>query len=371
MPAQRSVKQNAIALARGQTEPRPRPGSGIDCSLQPVLNQSASTDVWLCSLPYVAPMPHELMSNRRKPLSDTEVYSLLFIGACIGIGAFVGFLAMGDSAFLEGMANLLETSAPLFGALLGMLFGLGMVGLGSMGIKVFKWLRFQMGFGPRPAEQAEPTRAPRDPSVPSPLTDNLNAVRETGPRLDAALVRARRLDVCTSYVSMAGLERLVGWLDSMDPKCRARLLLGMAPRKWRYGPVNPRAAAFFLAQHLDYNPAADSVLRRLDHHREAGRLELRLRLTQPAALHAKLYVWTDAAGSPASLIGSSNLTKGGLGGQGELNVHVQRAAGIRYLVEWFDGRWQEPESFAAPALLENTRKVVRDKRRPTPAPVPN
>lgn len=264
------------------------------------------------------------MSSRHKPLSDTDVYSLLFMGACIGIGGFVGLIAAGDPAFLEAVAGYLVTSAPLsaplIGSLLGTVFGLAVIGIGALGIKVFKWLRFRLGFGPRPADQAEPTKTPQDPSVPSPLTDNLTAVRETGPRLDTALVQTRRLDICTSYVSMAGLERLVSWLDSMNPKCRVRLLLGMAPQKWRYGPVNPRASAYFLAQHLDYNPAVDSLLQRLDRHREAGRLEFRLRLTQPAALHAKLYVWTDATGRQASLIGSSNLTKGGLGGQGELNV---------------------------------------------------
>ena len=312
------------------------------------------------------------MSNRQKSLSDFDIYALLFIGACVGIGSFTGFFFGGDPNFLEDMIDLLITSAPLsaplFGGLLGMLFGFGVTWIGSIGMTVFKWLRFRLGFAPLPIGKTEPTEDPPNPSVSSPLADNLTAVRETGPRLDAALVQARRLDICTSYVSMAGLERLASWLDSMDPKCRVRLLLGMAPRNWRYGPVTPKAAAFFLAQHFNYNPAVDAILQRLVHHREAGRLELRLRLTQPAALHAKLYVWADAAGRQASLIGSSNLTKGGLGGQGELNVHVQRAAGIRYLIEWFDGRWQEPESFAAPALLEDTRQVVRDKGRPTSAP---
>ena len=154
----------------------------------------------------------------------------------------------------------------------------------------------------------------------------------------------------------------------MDKDARVRLLIGMAAdgwKDWGKGELTTKAAPYFLAQHFrpnqQYDQAAVPFLKRLASHQADGRLEVRLRHPR-AALHAKLYVWTDAEGQQGALIGSSNLTAPGLGGQGELNAHMQKMTGIRYFVAWFDARWQERASVGDPKLLEHTRQVVASNR---------
>ena len=141
-----------------------------------------------------------------------------------------------------------------------------------------------------------------------------------------------------------------------------RLLIGMAPTGWQYGRATAKSAAYFLAQHLDYDPAASPVLQRLEQHRRAGRLHLSLRLVRAGRLHAKLYLWTAQQGTQGALVGSSNLSDSGLSEQGELNVYVQRPDALQHLERWFAERWQEPHSYAVSSVLRDAQNLW------TPAP---
>ena len=208
------------------------------------------------------------------------------------------------------------------------------------------------------------------------LFDNLTDQTTTGTRLRTLLKGARTLDICCGYLSTPGLETLCDWLDAMPPDARIRLLLGMAPNDWKDWGTTPKAAATFLARHLTqhrqgsddrrFRTRTADVLRKLDRHRQAGRLEVRQRLVASGALHAKLYLWKANDGRPAGLVGSSNLTRGGLTGQGELNVHVQREANLAPLSAWFDARWEERASYRAPAVLEEAAEFVLSTTRKPP-----
>ncbi len=302
------------------------------------------------------------MSNRAS--RNPTLISSVMIALAAGLGALVGKIGLLDHVFVIPIP-----AAPLLGAICGMLLAGVSILLGWLANSV----RRRRGKPDNPdnnpptadpelngGRSAEPTAPVRD--IPLPLIDNLSAATGTGPYLDTALAGATRLDICTGYVSASGLARLANWLDGMNPDARGRLLIGMAPQGWQYKGATAKAASYFLAQHLDYSPSTIPILQRLERHRQDGRLELRLRLTEPSRLHAKLYLWKRAADEGNGLMGSSNLTENGLGDQGELNVHVQRAEALRYLIAWFDARWQEPDSFAAPELLDTARQVVEDTR---------
>ena len=299
--------------------------------------------------------------NRRgHSASDGAHFSGYILGIFVTLGGVAGFVL----PFVEGVDDFLIANAPLLGAVLGLLSGVALAllveWLFGMGGRGGKWLLRHLGFGP--ARAAEPDLSISN----SPLVDNLSPSNSTGARLDRAMVGAQRLDVCTSYVSKAGLERLSIWLDQMDQDARVRLLIGMGPKRWQdrgQGILTDKAAPHFLARHLQYNNQYDKailpVMERLELHQANGRLEVRLRNPR-AALHAKLYVWTDAGGRQANLIGSSNLTRAGLDVQGELNAHMRKMESIRYFVAWFDARWQEKDSVGDVNLLAHTKQVVND-----------
>ena len=146
------------------------------------------------------------------------------------------------------------------------------------------------------------------------------------------------------------------------------VLIGMAADGWDYrdkDELTTRAVPYFLAQHFrpnqQYDQATVPFLERLTRHQTDGRLEMRVRHPR-GKLHAKLYIWTDADGRQEAMIGSSNLTGPGLGGQGELNAYMRKSDSTRYFVAWFDARWQEKDSVGGPKLVEDAQKVVASNR---------
>ena len=278
------------------------------------------------------------------------------------IGAVVGFVI----PFGDRVASVMAANLHWMGAALGMMAGVALAAMAEwLWLTVgrgAKWLWFRLGFGPVP--EAAPNLTTRT----SPLVDNLSLDSEIGARLDRAMVDAQRLDICTSYVTKDGLERLSTWLDQMDKDARVRVLIGMAAdgwRDWGKGELTNKAAPAFLAQHFrpnqQYDQAAVPFLERLARHQANGRLEVRLRPPR-AALHAKLYLWTDADGRQEAMIGSSNLTAPGLGGQGELNAYMRKSDSTRYFVASFDARWQEKDSVGDAKLLEYSRQTVARNR---------
>ncbi len=266
-------------------------------------------------------MPRRRRPRNRTPDNDASFWYVT--GVLVTIGLVVGFVL----PFGDRVASVMAANLPWVGAALGMVAGAALAAIAEwLWLTVGRgaqWVRFRLGFGPAPAA------APDLASPTSPLVDNLSQDSSTGARLDRAMVGAQRLDICTSYVNRAGLERLSDWLDRMDRDARVRLLIGMAAdgwKDWGKGELTTKAASSFLAQHFrpnqQYDQAAVPFLERLARHQANGRLEVRLRHPR-AALYAKLFIWTDADDRQEAMIGSSNLTAPGLGGRGELNAHMR------------------------------------------------
>ena len=269
-------------------------------------------------------------------------------------------------SFVEGVVDFVVANVPYFGIAAGMLAGvvftMAVEWLFGAGRRGAGWLLRRLGF--RSARTAEPDLSASN----SALVDNLHPGNATGARLDRAMVGARRLDICVSYINRVGLERLADWLDRMDKDARIRVLIGMAADGWDYrgkDELTTKAIPYFLAQHFrpnqQYDQAAIPFLERLARHQADGRLEVRLRHPR-GKLHAKLYIWTDADGRQEAMIGSSNLTGPGLGGQGELNAYMRKSDSTRYFVAWFDARWQEKDSVGGPKLVEEAQTVVTRNR---------
>lgn len=306
------------------------------------------------------------MSDRQRVQKFGDDLLMFLAGGLAVAGLFLGFLfaygipeatlRVGIERFVNLVVTTSEFWLPFFGMALGLAIALVLAWVWAMGMRVIGWVRIKQGWG---ASQAGKPALP--PATPSPLTDNLNDASKAGSRLDTVLKKGQRLDLCAAYISVAGLERLVGWLDALQPTGKIRFLLGMEPEHWQpRGSATPRAAAYFLAQHLKYDKDADSVLQQLEQHRVDGRLEIRLRMTPPL-LHSKLFSWTDAAGQMGALVGSSNLTKNGLHSRGELNIEVRDEDAIQHLNAWFDARWHDQSTFAAPDCIRDFPRVLEER----------
>ena len=308
--------------------------------------------------------------HRRESESSNEGWVLYLLGISVALGAVAGFVL----PFVDGVIDFVVVNIAYFsiaaGMLAGVLFTLTVEGLFGAGRRGAGWLWRRLGFGS--ARTAEPNLSASN----SPLVDNLHPGNATGARLERAMVGARRLDICVSYINREGLARLADWLDRMDKDARVRLLIGMAADGWDdrgKDELTTKAVPYFLAQHFrpnqQYDQDAIPFLERLARHQTDGRLEMRVRHPR-GKLHAKLYIWTDADGRQENMIGSSNLTGPGLGRQGELNAYMRKSDSTRYFVAWFDARWQEKDSVGGPKLVEDAQKVVaanrpdRSKRRP-------
>ena len=306
------------------------------------------------------------MSNQQRVQRFGDDFLMFLAGGLAVAGFFLGLLFASGipeatlRVHIERFVNQViatdEFWLPLLGMTLGLVIALVLAWMWAMGMRVIGWVRIKQGWG---ASQAGTPALP--PTTPSPLTDNLNDASKTGSRLGTVLKNGQRLDLCAAYISVAGLARLVEWLDSMQPTGKVRFLLGMEPDHWQpRGPVTPRAAAYFLAQHLKYDKDAELVLQQLEQHRADGRLEIRLRM-MPPSLHSKLFAWTDAAGHMGALIGSSNLTKNGLHSRGELNIEVRDEDAIQHLNTWFDARWHDQATFDAPDCIRDFPRVLKER----------
>ena len=195
---------------------------------------------------------------------------------------------------------------------------------------------------------------------------------------------ARKALVCVGYVSERGLARLADWLDLMAPDGELLLLLGMAPRNWKFLAKSAEAHAAYVLRAMQAR-ASDldrALLKRLVAHQQAGRLRIRLR-DPHHPVHAKLYL-IQTATAWTGLAGSSNLSESGLTKPGEFN-QVLDAAAAAQARRWMSRQWGAPSSqradnvwrellnMATPAPEAGSRdrpavprpRAVRSQRRPS------
>lgn len=179
------------------------------------------------------------------------------------------------------------------------------------------------------------------------------------------------LDAAVGYFNLRGWRLIADAVDALPQrdgkKPKVRLLVGMTEsptdemrRLMRLRGEQPvtnevadqhrhEAMKELRAQlQVGLPTAQDEVaLRTLRRQMADGDVEVRLFLAH--RLHAKLYLChrDDTAAPRVGYVGSSNLTRGGLRDQGELNVDVLDTDATAKLARWFEDRWDD--QFTVPA----------------------
>ena len=228
---------------------------------------------------------------------------------------------------------------------------------------------------PRLTHSHDMTRTPSPPTRPPPATPSTaivdNRTRTVGDFLAGHAVPGSLLSVVSAYFTIYGYGDLRERFDEIG---RMRFLYGDPRGVSALDPEEADAKAFRLtaegglelAQALRQKPLALACARWIE--RKADIRTVRRR----NFLHGKMYhvAKPDGAGTTssqtASLVGSSNFTRRGLGyGQSpnlELNLEVRHAADREPLLQWFNDLWRDRELTrdAKQEVLDALERLGRD-----------
>ena len=144
--------------------------------------------------------------------------------------------------------------------------------------------------------------------------------RQLVTRIQKELGSAREFKIATAMVSQAGVKWLSQSLEQcLDKGGNGRILIGVDL------PSDPNAI-----EELDDRAAE-----------YPGQLKLKyFRPLKSRIFHPKLFLFTKSNGKVSAIIGSSNLTGGGLAENYEANILVQSGAITDELVEYFDEHFE-------------------------------
>ncbi|MDZ7337128.1 MAG: phospholipase D-like domain-containing protein [candidate division KSB1 bacterium] len=205
------------------------------------------------------------------------------------------------------------------------------------------------------------------------IFDNIHRTLQDG--LTTALAGAKGASFCVGYFHLRAWDLVSPYIDSFageSEETACRILVGMqrAPQEEIRalesllgrqeqidGPTMARLRgkiANEFKEQMEFGlptDHAESTLRRLAAQLRAGKVRLKLFLRYP--LHAKLYLVErqDPVTPLIAIVGSSNLTRPGLTGQGELNVDVVDQDAARKLQAWFEECWHDPSAVDLSAEL--------------------
>ena len=194
------------------------------------------------------------------------------------------------------------------------------------------------------------------------IYDNIHSSLISG--IEAQMQEAERADYCVGYLSLRGWQHIAPMVDRWPggEKGQLRLLVGMGVNeqheaRQEYGVEgrgvreNDRRTALKLRDRemkafrdqLDLempSEPAEQALRALARQIREEKVKIKVYLKR---LHAKLYVHyrRDNVVAQVALLGSSNLSVGGLSRQGELNTDVVEQDAANKLAEWFQDRWED------------------------------
>ncbi len=204
------------------------------------------------------------------------------------------------------------------------------------------------------------------------IYDNIQTKFTEGLRGIISNTQVKRVDFCVGYFNLRGWEMVVNEIDALDGDFVyengknihrvCRLLIGMQRpgieliKRYINSQSNPipdgeevklckRQIADDFRKQLIVGKQTnkDEVnLRRLSAQLKGERVCVKLYLKEP--LHAKLYIAyrpEDNFNRIQAIMGSSNLTYGGLNGQGELNAGFSDSDHTEKLANWFDDRWED------------------------------
>lgn len=186
--------------------------------------------------------------------------------------------------------------------------------------------------------------------------------------LRVTLSQAEKADFCVGYFNLRGWGQIsdlvAARFDGQADRC-VRILIGMQrppeeemrrsqsaflrdtpPDGPTLARLRAQAAQSFKEQIEFGLPTAEAerALRELAQQLKARQVKVKLFLRHP--LHAKLYLIRrpDPITPLVAYLGSSNLTRSGLAGQGELNVDVVEQDAAQKLQKWFDDRWNDSQA---------------------------
>lgn len=208
------------------------------------------------------------------------------------------------------------------------------------------------------------------------IYDNIETMFTPGLQGIISNVGVKRVDFCVGYFNLRGWKVIVNEIDNLqgdwiyekingneDRVLRTcRLLIGMhrPPEELireMYSTINNnlidteavkkckrQIANEFRKQLTIGVPTANDewTLRRLSAQMKEERVAVKLYLKEP--LHAKLYLAhrpDDHFNKIQAIMGSSNLTYGGLSRQGELNAEFGDSDSAEKFATWFNDRWED------------------------------
>lgn len=198
-----------------------------------------------------------------------------------------------------------------------------------------------------------------------------------GNTLDRALARhlqalrrekapLREVCIATAFFSVPGFDLLADELAHVE---RVRLLLGAEPApeaarppRQPGDPPEPEFARRLVGEALKtldaglvrardllpFDQATDAAIRRLLELLRSGKIEVRRYGEQ--FLHAKAFIFRAAGGG--TVVGSSNLTYGGLRGNLELNLGLYEDPVVGKVERWFDDLWAKATPFDLAAVFD-------------------
>lgn len=204
------------------------------------------------------------------------------------------------------------------------------------------------------------------------IYDNISTQFTEGLKSIISNTQVKRVDFCVGYFNLRGWGLIINEIDALDGDFIyenddnvhriCRLLIGMQRpgieiiKRYINSQTNQipdsdevklckRQIADDFRKQLIIGKQTnfDEVnLRRLSAQLKAKRVCIKLYLKEP--LHAKLYLAhrpDDNFNKIQAIMGSSNLTYGGLNGQGELNAGFSDSDHAEKLANWFDDRWED------------------------------
>jgi len=184
------------------------------------------------------------------------------------------------------------------------------------------------------------------------------AITDSWRMLQALGISVEELCVATGFFNLGGFRLIADVLQAVP---RVRLLLGVEPRpEAERSPQDPgetpeEAFAELMEEQLrlqdeglrrqrdllPFDREEDESVRKLLQWLHSGQVEVRRH--QGRILHAKAYLFRNEQGGV--LVGSSNLTWGGLAGNLELNLGTEDPTLVQKTSQWFDELWDQAQPF--------------------------
>lgn len=184
------------------------------------------------------------------------------------------------------------------------------------------------------------------------IIDNVTAGITMQKILNSEIPHIKKFDVSTGYFDVAGYGMLRGTLEpaAQDGSFEVRMLLGKEALLPPAGSFERYAEQYRQAPGADAHAPLKSSLDEADLKRESlasisgliellGRPNVQVRLGSSRFNHSKCYI----LGGGSAIIGSSNLTAGGMVGNYELNAGLYQPGVAETTREWFDRMWGAAE----------------------------